>query len=138
MIGALLNIADSRFQESLRREAVAAGKLPSGYRIPVRFNNNHPQRLGQILAVARAAGYFGRFPFGTELSDEELRIAATLKKIKAASISVAGKTRLLRDILFPGAVTEEIAVLLKRMGLDTAHSLKEKIYRRMLTAGLGR
>ncbi len=51
---------------------------------------------------------------------------------------MAGKTRLLRDILFPGAVTEEIAPLLKRMGLDTTLGLKEKIYRRLLTAALVR
>ncbi|MCZ6715973.1 MAG: acetyl-CoA hydrolase [Gammaproteobacteria bacterium] len=138
VIGALLDIADSRFQESLRREAVAAGKLPRDYRISARFRNNFPHHLQQILADARADGHFGRFPFGTELSDEELRLAAVLKKIKAASNSFAGKTRLLRDILFPGTVTEEIATLLKRMGLDTALSLKEKIYRRLLIAALAR
>ncbi len=138
VIGALLDIADSRFQESLRREAVAAGKLPRDYRISARFRNNYPHHLQQILADARADGHFGRFPFGTEFSDEELRLAAVLKKIKAASNSFAGKTRLLRDILFPGTVTEEIATLLKRMGLDTALSLKEKIYRRLLIAALAR
>ncbi|MCZ6880134.1 MAG: acetyl-CoA hydrolase [Gammaproteobacteria bacterium] len=138
VIGALLNIADSRFQESLRLEAVAAGKLPSDYRVPARFSNNHPQRLQQILAAARADGYFGRFPFGTELSEQELRLAGVLKTIKAASFSIAGKMGLVRDILFPGAVNEEIAGLLKRMDLATARSLKEKIYRRLLIAGLGR
>lgn len=138
VIGALLNIADSRFQESLRQEAVAAGKLPRDYRVPARFGNNTPQRLQEMLAAARADGHFGRFPFGTELSDEELRIAGVLKKIKAASNSFAGKMGLVRDILFPGAVTEEISAPLKRMDLATAHSLKEKIYRRLLIAGLGR
>ncbi len=138
VIGALLNIADSRFQESLRKEAMAAGKLPPGYRIPAQFTNNHPHRLREILAAARADGHFGRFPFGTELSAEELRIVAALIKVRAKSNSLAGKAGLLRDVLFPGAVTEEIATMLRRMGLDTTGNLKEKIYRRLLIAALNK
>ena len=138
VICALLNIADSRFQEALRLEAVAAGKLPSDYRIPDQFKKNNPQRLQQILAAARRDGYFGKFPFGTELNDAELRLAAALKTIKTASSSFSGKAGLLRDVLFPGPVSEEIAPLVARMGLDKTKNMIEKIYRRLLIAALAR
>jgi hypothetical protein len=49
VIVALLNLADSRFQEDLRRQAVAAGKLSADYRIPARFRRNYPEVLQQTL-----------------------------------------------------------------------------------------
>ena len=40
VIAALLNVTDSRFQEDLRQQAVAAGKLPPSHQIPARYRNN--------------------------------------------------------------------------------------------------
>jgi hypothetical protein len=48
VIGALLNIADSRFQDGLKREAQAAGKLAHDYQIPVMHGNNTPRALARL------------------------------------------------------------------------------------------
>ncbi len=67
-IAALLNIADSRFQESLQREAQAAGKLRNDHRIPQLHRNNTPRALEERFILARARGLFSEFPFGTDLT----------------------------------------------------------------------
>src|SRR6202000_1045468 len=45
VIAAMLNVADSRFQEELLAEAKRAGKLPADYAIPAAFRRNTPQAL---------------------------------------------------------------------------------------------
>ena len=47
-IAALLDIADSRFQEELLRQTKAAGKLPRDHRI---HRNNSPQALERALGA---------------------------------------------------------------------------------------
>ena len=58
VIAALINIADSRFQEELLRQAQAAGKLSRDYRIPDLYRNNTPASLDRMLAAQRRAGLF--------------------------------------------------------------------------------
>ena len=82
VIAALLNIADSRFQESLQREAQAAGKLRSDHRIPELHRNNTPRALEERFVLARARGLFSEFPFGTDLTSEEIVLAKTLSGLK--------------------------------------------------------
>src|SRR3989440_105025 len=61
---ALLEIADSRFQDELLKEAKRAGKIGEGYRIPDHARNNRPDRLEKALARYRERGLFPAFPFG--------------------------------------------------------------------------
>ena len=60
VIAALLNVADSRFQPALLREAVASGKLPAGHVIAAVHRNNFPQVQQRKFALARARGNLGR------------------------------------------------------------------------------
>src|SRR5215469_16818840 len=53
IIMALLNVADSRFQEPLLAAARAAGKIRADYRIPETCRDNTPQRLARALAAHR-------------------------------------------------------------------------------------
>jgi acyl-CoA hydrolase len=55
IIASLLNVADSRFQQSLLKRAKAAGKICADYRIPEAFRNNPPARLAEGLRDERAA-----------------------------------------------------------------------------------
>ncbi|MBI2383416.1 MAG: acetyl-CoA hydrolase [Gammaproteobacteria bacterium] len=81
----LLNVTDSRFQEGLLEQAKRAGKIEKSYRIPDRFRQNLPQRLEDMLKPYRAQGLFPAFPFGTDLTDEEIRLGKVLKGVKAAA-----------------------------------------------------
>ena len=85
-IAALLNIADSRFQESLQREAQAAGKLRSDHRIPQLHRNNTPRALEERFVLARARGLFSEFPFGTDLTGEEIVLAKALSGLQEQNV----------------------------------------------------
>ncbi|HUY84422.1 MAG TPA: acetyl-CoA hydrolase/transferase C-terminal domain-containing protein, partial [Steroidobacteraceae bacterium] len=78
VIAAMLNVADSRFQESLLREAQAAGKISRSYRIPEVHRNNTPRALEEQFLLPRARGLFSEFPFGTDLTREEIVLAQAL------------------------------------------------------------
>ncbi len=49
---------DSRFQDGLKLQAQAAGKLPKDYEIPQSFRNNTPPALDERFILARARGLF--------------------------------------------------------------------------------
>jgi acyl-CoA hydrolase len=133
---ALVQIADSRFQDRLLREAQQAGRVARGYRIPDRFRRNRPDALEEALAPYRARGLFQAFPFGTDLTNEEIALRQALRFLKRI---VARK----RMPLPTPVQLRKITVLphssrrhLERMGLDAPHTLKERLLQRVLVYGL--
>ncbi|MBN7798818.1 acetyl-CoA hydrolase/transferase C-terminal domain-containing protein [Parahaliea mediterranea] len=84
VIKRLLNVADSRFQEALRRQAVASGKLEAGYVVPEAFRDNTPRRLEAALGEFRRAGLLPAYPFGSDLDDTERALAGVLMETRAA------------------------------------------------------
>lgn len=85
VIKRMINIADSRFQPQLLEYAKNHGKLPRNYSIPYEARNNTPERLARILKPHMASGHFPDYPFGTELTGDEIALAASLRRIKALS-----------------------------------------------------
>lgn len=83
VIDALLRITDSRFQSSLIKQAKRAGKLSKHYKLPASARHNTPDQLAKQVAPFR--DLLPTFPFGSELNDQELRIAGALKRLKAAA-----------------------------------------------------
>jgi acyl-CoA hydrolase len=81
----LINIADSRFQGSLLEFAKSHGKVSQDYSIPESAQDNTPERLQKILAPCQHKGLLPDYPFGTELTDKELALGASLRRIKALS-----------------------------------------------------
>ena len=53
-VAAMINIADSRFQEPLLAEAKRANKIDAAYRIPEEYRRNTPERLEEAFAAQRA------------------------------------------------------------------------------------
>jgi len=70
IIEELLKISDSRFQQELMQKAKKAGKLRADYRIPEEFKNNFPHEIEEKLKTFKQQGFFQRFPFGTDFTDE--------------------------------------------------------------------
>lgn len=83
VIQRLLEITDSRFQEGLRKLAVRAGKLSSGFRIASRYRENTPERLNQQLARAGVLSLLPFFPLGTDFTDDEATLAVALGALDA-------------------------------------------------------
>ncbi|MEQ9002477.1 MAG: acetyl-CoA hydrolase/transferase C-terminal domain-containing protein, partial [Pseudomonadales bacterium] len=92
----LLNIADSRFQEGLRRAAVQAGKLPAAYRIPARFRRNTPAALAAAWAAPELARALPHYPLGTDLDDTEAALAVALEALAELRGDRLGMLRALR------------------------------------------
>ena len=126
----LIAIADSRFQDELVRQAKAAGKLDPGYLIPERHRHNFPETLESKLHPWAEAGLLPDFPFGTDLTDDELHIVSALKKLKHASHHPTELvTMALRSVL---EHKDAPKAYLERLGLAEAHGLKERVRRRLL------
>ena len=136
VIAALLNIADSRFQDALLAQAKAARKIPQDYRIPLAFRSNTPARLEQAFSRHRGGGFFSEYPFGTDLTADEVVLARALKLLQARTVTRAGKVRALLTALFSGNPPEQQRALLKRMRLDAPATFGERMLQRLLSRAL--
>ena len=136
-VAAMLDVADSRFQESLMAEAKRAKKLPRDHVIADRHRRNLPERLETVLAPYRERGMFGELPFGSDLTDEEVVLGKALKALKGAA---EGRKRdLLSGAVLGNAVSvpEAAGPYLRRMGLGEPKGMKERAMARVVAAALG-
>jgi acyl-CoA hydrolase len=136
VIAALLDIADSRFQEQLLARAKAAGKIRADYRIPDACRNNLPERLERALAPHRSRGLFSEFPFGTDLTADEVTLAHALKFLEARTATRAGRLAAVATALLRGRPAPRHAAALTRMDLATPGSLAERLTQRLLVVAL--
>jgi acyl-CoA hydrolase len=136
VIAALLNVADSRFQDALLDEAKAAGKIARDYRIPQLHRNNLPQVLEATLARYRKEGLFSEFPFGTDFSGEEIVLAKALKRLKERTASPTGKALAIASALGRFGVPERVRPYLERMELDQPCTFGERLMRNLVIAEL--
>ena len=138
VIAALLNITDSRFQESLRREAIRAGKLPAGHVIPEAHAQNLPERIEQRFALARARGLFSEFPFGTDLTAQEIELSKALTSMKERTATLGMRIKTVVGAVLQGRMPAECRPALARMGLLTPESRQEWLWQRLLLRELRR
>ena len=122
-------VADARFQPELVRAAQAAGKLEPGFALP-RPSANRPERVEQALAPARAEGWCSRYPFGTELTEDEQMLAPALARLKSEP-----RWRLAAEAL--QAVTESPPTAaerraLARMGFEPVDGLRHGLARALV------
>jgi len=137
VIERMLNLADSRFQEPLRRRAVAAGKLPAGYQIPERHRRNTPQALHAAVQHAGLLSALPLYPLGTDFTDEEAELAAAM----AAMGRQRGNPRALCSGLLLGwrhRNDPRLRTALQRLGLDAPRGCRAHLYRLLLAAALMR
>ena len=125
-IAAMIDIADSRFQDELLRAAKRANKIDAGYQVPASRRHNTPARLEAAFAAHRRAGLFSAYPFGTDLTREEIELAAALRWLKDSTTTRAARLAILARAWLAG-VREEDQRLLERMQLREPASLREKL-----------
>ena len=130
----MLAIADSRFQLGLLREAQAHGKLEADYELPERYGHNLPEALDAKLHPWSQAGLLPAFPFGTDLTADELHIVTALKRLKRATEHpVELVTQAVRS-LWEGKQAPH--AYLERLGLDEARSFKDMFIRKLFAGNL--
>lgn len=136
VIMAMIEVADSRFQGELLREAKRAAKIRSDYRIPDRVRNNRPERLEAVLARYRERGLFPEFPFGTDLTEEEMLLRKALSKLEQIAQRENLHRPRLREIRKTVTIPSQAQPYLERMMLDQPHTLKERLLQRALVYAL--
>ena len=136
VIAALLNVADSRFQPALLARAKAAGKIRIDHRIPDAFRSNLPQRLTRALHTHRGQGFFTEYPFGTDLTVEEIALARALKFLDAHGDGRWARLKLAAAALLRGTPASRHTAALQRMGLDQPRSNGERLQQRLVTLAL--
>ncbi|QCF25258.1 acetyl-CoA hydrolase/transferase C-terminal domain-containing protein [Hydrocarboniclastica marina] len=134
---ALIQIADSRFQQGLLRQAKKAGKISSSWAIPNAYCNNRPEEIVALVEHYRKQhDIFPAFPFDCAFTPEELRLAEALQALKAATSSPMAKLQTLIAALKVEDVPAHWQALLSRMGLERVEGWRQKLDRKLLLQGL--
>jgi len=137
VIAAMLQIADSRFQDELARQAKDAGKLPANFEIPSAYRDNYPDRIVAALKPDREAGLLPSFPFGSDFTEVEQRLIPALQVLQDAQ----GSPQRLAGLLWQGLTRHPDAADaegLTRLGLDKPATWAERFYRALVSAALAR
>ncbi|MBX3655332.1 MAG: acetyl-CoA hydrolase [Ramlibacter sp.] len=134
VIQRLIAIADSRFQTELAQQAQAAGKLAAGYTVPERYRHNLPERLDAQLHPWSEAGLLPDFPFGTDLTPDELHIVRALKRMQHATTHPVELVSMVLKSLWSDR--EAPPAYLQRLGLDEAGSFKKLFLRKLFSGNL--
>jgi acyl-CoA hydrolase len=135
--GAMIAIADRRFQEALAARAIAAGKLPRGWRVPERAFGNTPQALAERLAPLARQGLLPAFPLGTDFNAEEQRLVPALGWLKENASHWRGRAAIAAGLIGAQAAPGDASTI-ARMGLDAPHGLRERLLRRLVVLSLRR
>lgn len=134
----LIAIADSRFQDDLVAQAKAAGKLNADYEVPEQHRQNLPKvlraRLQPWLSAEGSSALLPDFPFGTDLTADELRIVTALRQMQHASQHPAELLAMLVKSLW--ADREAPPAYLQRLGLDDATSPRKMLMRKLFAGNL--
>jgi len=136
VIAAMLNIADSRFQDGLKREAQASGKLRNDYLIPDMHRNNTPRALEERFILARARGLFSEFPFGSDFTGEEILLAKALTRLKERTTGGWPRVKALLGAVTYRGIPPAIRPYLERMSLSAPQTRQEWLWQRLLVQEL--
>ncbi len=133
----MLAIADAQFQDTLLRQAQAAGKIEADYRVPEAFRHNTPQRLRAVMHAPGVRECFAYFPLGTDFTPAEAVASIGLGHLKAHS----GDAKAMARLLWCGwrrrqRGREAYQTVLERLRLDRPTGLGERLYQWLLLGAL--
>ena len=124
----ILNITDSQFQQELLAKAKKSKKISKNYEIPEEYRHNTPENLYKLKAFF--PDEFHPFPFGSDFTPEEERLALALDQLKEdqkKSILV------ILERLFQAAPSADLyAAELSRLNLLKPKKLVDRIYRKLV------
>lgn len=126
-IAAMLNIADSRFQEELLGQAKANAKIEAGYQIPEAFRHNLPRTLAGRLRAARQGGLLPDYPFGSDLDETERLVAGGLMRLQALAERKPALAMAALRSLAMGAPDADERKALARLDLESPRRLQDKL-----------
>ncbi|MBK8284524.1 MAG: acetyl-CoA hydrolase [Ahniella sp.] len=132
----MLAITDARFQDDLLRQAKGHGKIERNFQIPERWRANTPEQLRSQLKIAETAGRLGVFPFGSDLTDDELKLGRALKFLKAETATTGGRLSTVAKAMLGSHQPDP--KYLARMGLTQPSNREERLFARLVGFALSR
>ena len=133
VIEEILKVTDSRFQDDLIEEAKRNGKLAPDFELAAEYRQNTPQKIESMLKPFQAESLFAPYPFGTDLTAEEVAIGGSLKNLTSKKKGEIIKG-LLKELFKP--VPPHAEPYLARMQLDNPANRKEKIMRKVVLSAM--
>ena len=134
-IAAMINIADSRFQGELLEAAKRAHKIDGSYQVPEAHRHNTPARIEEAFAKHRDAGLFSEYPFGTDLTREEIDLARALRWLKEnTGRRPARLTTMIRALA--GGVDASHQRYLARLKLANPTDFRQKLTAKLVSLAL--
>lgn len=130
----LLRIADSRFQPELVQTAKRHGKLEAEWTLPEAWTHNTPAELDAALHPLTEAGLLPGFPFGTDLTADEIRIVTALRRLKKSLHHPVALVSAVVRSAWQGRVVPP--AYLERLGLDEARGFKALLLKRLFAGNL--
>ncbi|MCB1584250.1 MAG: acetyl-CoA hydrolase/transferase C-terminal domain-containing protein [Marinicella sp.] len=131
----MICIADSRFQESLRAQAVTYNKLSADWQIPEIYRSNTPEMVTRQFLQAQERGYFPAYPFGEDFTEDEKTLVSALKWLKLNTKNKYATLVTLIKAQFVKATTVE-GHYLHMMKLKQPQTFKEKLSAKLLVLAL--
>jgi acyl-CoA hydrolase len=138
VVQAVLAITDACAQSSLLERAQHEGKLAKDWKLPELHRHNVLAERVAVLQALRGEGLFPPFPFGTELTEQEIELSRALRALKDRMGSVTGEIAALTAAATTGGSHDDVEPLLERMGLAQPHGVEQTLYARLLAAELRR
>lgn len=131
VIAGMIEIADSRFQQELIRQAQAHGKLPKSYRLPDRARTNTAQRVNDELNATRKRGFLPKLPFGSDITEIELELIRALPRLKQWTKPAWPALKMAL-----ASPPEQALPYLERMKLDRPKNVEEQLMQRAVVYAL--
>ncbi len=132
IIHRLLDITDSRFQQGLADIAKKNDKVSSDFTISSAFEQNRADEISGKLKKYKDQGFFAKFPFGTDFTEEEIFIGKALKILKKKKENPPLMIATILKAFFIPTDQKPYQKYLQRMKLDKAGSIEEKLYQKLL------
>ncbi len=133
-VQAMLAVCDARFQEPLRQRAVQERKLSPSWRVPEWSGRNEASWPSDFLAEFKRQGLFPAFPFGSDFTPVEEKLAPALSRLKR----ISANKRAVVGCVWRGLRTDPAPhrEALERMQLWEPAGLRDHFYRRLLLGAL--
>jgi len=132
----MMALADVRFQPELLAAAKRAGKIEAEFAIPEVARRNRPEWLEAALEPFRAEGVFAEYPFGTDLTPLEQRLARGLTRLKQWSTRKPQLALQATRALISARATASDEEALSRLDLAQPATIKERLYRALVLHAL--
>ena len=140
VIAAMLDIADSAFQDELLETARASGKVAADHAVSVDARRNTPEVLASVFGAPGVAPHFPPYPHGTDLTTVEQELAGALTWLKDATVRLPDRLRVTLAAIRRGGgdADRRYADHLERLDLGSPEGLGQRIMQRLVALALYR